>query len=212
MKKLLILFLATIPLVCSAQFKYSQIKDNPMYGPQSIIQQSSNNKVCLVSSFDTAGKTIPQVMNTIDALLGENGTLTKAPARYALVSSTDNMRIYQISDELVFHRNFISSDVAQMSARLVVSVNNNGGTVNLDNIVYRIGTTDEQLTGMPHEKWKSGYSVSDSGVEIVPAEEYISDREALTKRGKLVRSLAKYRVKTIDYVNTLCQNIGKHLE
>jgi hypothetical protein len=65
---------------------------------------------------------------------------------------------------------------------------------------------------MPHEQWKSGYSVADTGSIVATAEEYISDEVALTRNGNLVRALAKYRVKTIDYVDAVLLAIQKQME
>ncbi|MBP3425747.1 MAG: hypothetical protein J6K81_03395 [Rikenellaceae bacterium] len=209
MKKILLIVLAAMPLVCSAQFKYKEVKDNQLY--RSCIYKEANKVYCEMG-FLTHGKTEAQVLAVVEEQLGEGGKMLREPAKYTLVGKSDDMIIYQISDELIFHRNFISSDVAQMSGRLVIKVGNSAGVVRLDNIVYRIGTVDEQITGMPHEKWKSGYSVSDSGVEIVPAEELIADDVALTKKGELVRSLAKYRVKTIDYVSNIVETLHKQLK
>lgn len=214
MKKLLILLLLAVPMVCSAQYKYSEAKNNPKYlSPNAVLKQSNTNKIYIQGVIPyPAGKSTNDAVAVVEALLGENGTFVRESARYKLISKTDNAYIFQITDELVFNRNFINSDVAQMTATLVINFWNDSCFVALKNIIYRTGSNSEQLTGMPHESWKSVYSASDDPVQVVAAEQMISDEVALNRKGELVRSIAKYRVKTIDYFYDLASAIALHLE
>lgn len=216
MKKLLILLMLAVPMVCSAQFKYSEAKNNPKYlSPNAVLKQSNTKKIYIQGVVPCPeGKSATQAKATVEALLGENGVLVREPARYKLISQNDNSLIYQFTDELVFNRNFISSDVAQMTATLIISFDQNSGYafVVMKNIIYRTGSNSDQLTGMPHESWKSVYSASDDPVQVVSAEQMISDEVALNRKGELVRSIAKYRVKTIDYFYDLAGAIALHLE
>jgi hypothetical protein len=159
---------------------------------------------------------IARIWATVDALYGKNGVALEAPAKYTETGREATLRTYRIEDELVFNSNFINSDASAMSARLIITLNIKGNAteciIALDNIHYRITTAASTTTGMPHEKWTSGYSVADSGVRIVPAEEYITDEVALTRSGSLVRSLAKYRVCTIDYVQNIAETISEAIQ
>lgn len=230
MRKLLLVILAAMPLVCSAQFKYKDVKCNPEY-LTGAVSTNSDGSVYIERTINTEGKTAAQVMSIVDALVGG----VSAPAKYIEVNQSDRMRIYRIEDKLVFRQNFINSNVATMAARLMISVENNQVVVRLDNIIYRIGSTATTTTNMPHDKWKSGYSVTDSEIEIITAEEMISDKEAL-KINKtnsaynaevgnpfekaessvpscvLRRYPAKFRVKTIDYIDALTEVIAKRLQ
>lgn len=216
MKKLLILLMLAMPMVCSAQYKYSEAKNNPKYlSPNAVLKQSDSKDIYIQGVVPyPASKSIEQAKATVEALLGENGTLVREPASCKLISKNDNAYVYQITDELVFNRNFISSDVAQMTATLIVSFDKESKFVFvvMKNIIYRTGSNSEQLTGMPHESWKSVYSASDDPVQVVAAEQMIADDVALNRKGELVRSLAKYRVKTIDYFYDLASAIALHLE
>ncbi len=214
MKKLLILLMLAVPIVCSAQFKYNEVKNNPKYlSPNAVLKQSNNKDIYIQGVIPYPdGKSVEQAKAIVEALLGENGTLVREPASCKLISKNDNAYVYQITDELVFNRNFISSDVAQMTATLVITFWNDSCFVALKNIIYRTGSNSEQLTGMPHESWKSVYSASDDPVQVVAAEQMIADDVALNRKGELVRSLAKYRVKTIDYFYDLASAIALHLE
>ena len=216
MKKLLILLLLAVPMVCSAQFKYSEAKNNPKYlSPNAVLKQSNTKDIYIQGVVPyPASKNATQAKATVETLLGQNGTLVRESATYKLVSQNDDVLVYQITDELVFNRNFITSDVAQMTATLIVSFDKDQhfAFVVMKNIIYRTGSNSEQLTGMPHESWKSVYSASDDPVQVVAAEQMISDEVALNRKGELVRSIAKYRVKTIDYFYDLAGAIALHLE
>ncbi|MBO5758671.1 MAG: hypothetical protein J6R31_01335 [Rikenellaceae bacterium] len=216
MKKLILMVLVAIPLVCSAQFKYGEVKNNPKYlSPNAVLKQSNTKDIYIQGVVPyPASKNVSQAKATVEALLGENGTLIREGATCKLVSKNDNALVYQITDELVFNRNFITSDVAQMTATLIVSFDKDQhfAFVVMKNIIYRTGSNSEQLTGMPHESWKSVYSASDDPVQVVAAEQMISDEIALNRKGELVRSIAKYRVKTIDYFYDLAGAIALHLE
>ncbi|MBR5455258.1 MAG: hypothetical protein IKV60_05640 [Rikenellaceae bacterium] len=216
MKKLLLMVLLAMPLVCSAQFKYSEAKNNPKYlSPNAVLKQSNSKDIYIQGVVPyPESKSADQAKTMVEALLGENGTLVRESANYKLISQNDNTLVYQITDELVFNRNFISSDVAQMTATLIVSFDKNThfAFVVMKNIIFRTGSNSEQLTGMPHESWKSVYSASDDPVQVVAAEQMISDEVALNRKGELVRSIAKYRVKTIDYFYDLAGAIALYLE
>ena len=210
MKRVLLLLMLVVPMALSAQFKYKEIKDNDTYkrGAVPVV----DGRAVVARSIEIPVERMAEALAVVDGLCGKGGTLTKVPAKYYEANRGDDVRVYQIEDQLVFNRNFINADVAMMSARMVVRVSQGKCVVTLDNILYRIGTTSSTTTGMPHEQWKSGYSVADTGSIVATAEEYISDEVALTRKGNLVRALAKYRVKTIDYVDAVLLAIQKQME
>ena len=215
MKRILLLIMAAMPLVCSAQYKYKSVKNNDAYGKGAVVT-TDEGRACVARSITIPNMSIARIWATVDALYGKNGVALEAPAKYTETGREATLRTYRIEDELVFNSNFINSDASAMSARLIITLNIKGNAteciIALDNIHYRITTAASTTTGMPHEKWTSGYSVADSGVRIVPAEEYITDEVALTRSGSLVRSLAKYRVCTIDYVQNIAETISEAIQ
>lgn len=207
MKRILFLLIIVVPMLCSAQFRYKDVKHNPKY-LTGAVSTTSNGMAYLQRVVNMNGMSTEQVLAEVDKLFGS----VAAPARYVEVERTNNMRIYRVQDELVFRRNFLATNVATISARLGVSVSDGVCTITLDNIVYWNGNTaSSTTTGMPHERWTSGWSVSDTGVEIITAEESITDKEAV-KTDKLVRWSAKYRVKTIDYIDSVAETLQKILD
>lgn len=207
MKRILFLLIIVVPMLCSAQFRYKDVKHNPKY-LTGAVSTTSNGMAYLQRVVNMNGMSTEQVLAEVDKLFGS----VAAPARYVEVERTGKMRIYRIQDELVFRRNFLATNVATISARLGVSVSDGVCTITLDNIVYWNGNTaSSTTTGMPHERWTSGWSVSDTGVEIITAEESITDKEAV-KTDKLARWSAKYRVKTIDYIDSVAETLQKILD
>ncbi len=228
-------------MLCSAQFRYKDVKHNPKY-LTGAVSTTSNGMAYLQRVVNMNGMSTEQVLAEVDKLFGS----VAAPARYVEVERTGKMRIYRIQDELVFRRNFLATNVATISARLGVSVSDGVCTITLDNIVYWNGNTaSSTTTGMPHERWTSGWSVSDTGVEIITAEESITDKEAvktainkkkvyntygaISSNGRfnaqtkevliseqsyeyLTRWSAKYRVKTIDYIDSVAETLQKILD
>ncbi|MBR2452313.1 MAG: hypothetical protein IKB37_03960 [Rikenellaceae bacterium] len=237
MKRVLLLLMLAVPMLASAQFKYKEVKTNPKY-LSGAVSTASDGKVYVERTVNVAGKSVKEVMAEVDLLFGS----VVAPAKYVEVSRSDNMRIYRMEDELIFRRSFIATNVATMSARMMVSVSGDVCTICFDNIIYMQGTSSTTTTGMPHEKWKSGWSVADTGVEVITAEESISDKEAVRKAREreyiqtngfiskagffsarseavkvvipeyLTRWSAKYRVKTIDYVEAVAAVLQKRLD
>lgn len=207
MKRILFLLIIVVPMLCSAQFRYKDVKHNPKY-LTGAVSTTSNGMAYLQRVVNMNGMSTEQVLAEVDKLFGS----VAVPARYVEVERTGKMRIYRIQDELVFRRNFLATNVATISARLGVSVSDGVCTITLDNIVYWNGNTaSSTTTGMPHERWTSGWSVSDTGVEIITAEESITDKEAV-KTDKLARWSAKYRVKTIDYIDSVAETLQKILD
>ncbi len=233
MKRVLIVLMMVVPMLASAQFKYKEVKTNPKY-LSGAVSTASDGKVYVERTVNVAGKSVKEVMAEVDLLFGS----VVAPAKYVEVSRSDNMRIYRMEDELIFRRSFIATNVATMSARMMVSVSGDVCTICFDNIMYMQGTSSTTTTGMPHEKWTSGWSVADTGVEVITAEESISDKEAVKTANKkyntngvissnggfyaqteevpsyeyLTRWSAKYRVKTIDYVEAVAAVLQKRLD
>ncbi|MBE6208987.1 MAG: hypothetical protein E7128_01940 [Rikenellaceae bacterium] len=233
MKRVLLLLMLAVPMALSAQFKYKEVKTNPKY-LSGAVSTASDGKVYVERTVNVAGKSVKEVMAEVDLLFGS----VVAPAKYVEVSRSDNMRIYRMEDELIFRRSFIATNVATMSARMMVSVSGDVCTICFDNIMYMQGTSSTTTTGMPHEKWTSGWSVADNNVEVITAEESISDKEAVKTANKkyktsgvissnggfyaqteevpsyeyLTRWSAKYRVKTIDYVEAVVAVLQKRLD
>jgi hypothetical protein len=108
------------------------------------------------------------------------------------VVSTDstNKPLVALGDDyLVFQNTFLSLDRAHMMYVFMVSTTDGACEINISRITYLY----KQATGDVPDKYT--------------AEEMISDANAI-KKGKLVRGAAKFRTKTIDYIESMYAEIS----
>ena len=248
MKRVLLLIMAAMPLVCSAQYKYKEVKRDPKY-LLGAVSTTPDGMAYVEREFRIEGATPEQIMSEVNKMFGN----VTAPAKYTEVTHTDRMIIYRIEDELVFNRNFMATNVATILGRLMITISNEGCCqVRLDNIIYNSrGGGIPTTTSLPHETWKGSFSATDNTIEIITAEESITDEVALKARKvasykdtfftsgtisqqgivdaqttkesvfngyvntydtKLARWSAKYRVRTIDYVEGIVERLQKQLD
>ncbi|MDR1981716.1 MAG: DUF4468 domain-containing protein [Tannerellaceae bacterium] len=90
-------------------------------------------------------------------------------------------------DYLVFSSSALSLDRSLMSYRMIVKCGDKGCKLSVTNIRYKYGVSYQQKA------------------EQYTAEEWITDKNALTKRNKLNRGNGKFRRKTIDFIHDLFQ-------
>lgn len=111
-----------------------------------------------------------------------NGENSLPQSRLVESDEAEGLLAARVEEYLYFKRSALVSHRTRMSYELVYDVRDGGFTVDMRRIRYRY---EEQETP--------------NGVEQnFTAEEWISDAEALTKKGTLLRKARKFRVFTID--------------
>jgi len=93
----------------------------------------------------------------------------------------------QGNEEMVFTNRTLSKDYCTVAYSLELQVNGSHVSAALHNIVYTYNLTDEPSR--------------------IPAEEWITDAEAISRKGELYRTSGKFRIKTIDLANQLFTEI-----
>lgn len=97
-----------------------------------------------------------------------------------------------INEYIVFKKNALCLDRSQMIFALAVQAREGGVSVTMDNISY--------------------YYEEERDPQKYTAEEWISDRRALNKaKTKLLPLSAKFRIKTIDTFDEICDDLAAHL-
>lgn len=109
---------------------------------------------------------------------------------YATIKSADEATgtiVCRGDEEVVFSNKTLSKDFCRMNYNLTVEIKDNEVTATVTNISYQ-------------------YSLSETP-ERIAAEDWITDKEAINKKGQLMRISGKFRVKTIDITNELFKEI-----
>lgn len=91
------------------------------------------------------------------------------------------------NEEQVFSNKLLAKDYTVLNYSLNLDIQDGKVTATMTNIVYTYLLTD--------------------AMERIQAEEWITDKEAITKKGKLMRVSGKFRVKTIDVKDQLFKDI-----
>ena len=113
---------------------------------------------------------------------------------YAEVTKADGTQwsiVCKGYEEQVFSNRALAKDYAVFTYDLVLSINDNSVDATIRNIAYLYNLTDAQ--------------------ERIEAEDWITDKESLTKKGELNRITGKFRVRTIDLVEQLFAEIDAAL-
>lgn len=208
MKKILIAVLSLMPLLCTAQVRYADCKDNQHYLAGAV--QMLNGRAAVKQSVEAPLLSAAQIQTVVDTWAKLKGVPTSSAVMKPL-QSLSGVSQFTLRDNLIFKRNFINLDKALMEALLVITVEDGRCEVVLTDITYYYGTDMTPTTGMPHEQWHGSFSSSENTTEVYAAEEQVTDDIALTRKGRLVRSLAKYRVSTIDYVDAVAAQLKDDL-
>lgn len=197
-----------LPLGIVAQVRYADAKDNTKYLKGAV--QNIEGKAAIIRTIKAPKLTQAQISDVVDLWLKRPATPTSDVSKMVNQSSVAS-KLTVLQDWLVFKRNFINYDRAAMSAVLLIECADGECTVALTNIVYYYGSEPTAITDMPHEQWKGTFTANDNAPEIYKAEEQVTDDIALTSNGHLVRSLAKYRIATIDYVDQIVSQLKDDL-
>lgn len=114
---------------------------------------------------------------------------------YAKVKSADNASgtiLCDGAEELIFSIKTLAKNYTQAFYTLTLKANDDNVEFRLDNLSFNIDEGEGRFSR-------------------VTAEEWITDKESLNKKGKLARIPGKYRVKTVDLVDELKKEISAAL-
>ena len=142
--------------------------------------------VVFTRDIDIAGKTAQEIYDTVyrffEEFVKEDNQID---SRIALVDKGNHAVACRMKEWLVFSENLLSLDRTQMNYTLVAQATDGHLSLKVERISYLYGDASG----------KTFYTT---------AEEWISDREALTKDKKKMRiGTKKFRCKTIDRVNEI---------
>ena len=211
MKKMLIaLAVALLPLcMADAQGLFSKKEYEGGRQPREAYMQGAvpevDGKVVFSKTFDTTG------MSKFDVYLKlsqwatfrynpetERGKWSDADyfkntefARILEASSEKGTLKIQGNEEMVFTNKTLAKDTAIASYILLLTIEEGKVVAEIKNISYTYSLTDNP--------------------ERIEAEDWITDKEAITKQNKLNRGSGKFRVKTIDLKDELFKEIEETL-
>ncbi|MCM1312810.1 MAG: DUF4468 domain-containing protein [Bacteroides sp.] len=109
---------------------------------------------------------------------------------YATIKSADEAEgiiVCRGDEEVIFSNKPLSKDFCRMNYNLMIEIKDNEVTATVANISYQYALTETP--------------------ERIVAEDWITDKEAINKKGQLMRISGKFRVKTIDITNELFKEI-----
>lgn len=211
MKKLMMaLVVALLPLcVVEAQGLFSKKEYDGGRQPREAYMQGAvteeDGKVVFSKTFDTTG------MSKFDVYLKlsqwatfrynpdtERGKWNDADyfknteyARILKASAEEGILKIQGNEEMVFTNKTLAKDTAIASYILMITIEEGKVSAEMRNISYTYSLTDNP--------------------ERIDAEDWITDKEAITKQNKLNRGSGKFRVKTIDLKDELFKEIKETL-
>lgn len=216
MKKLIVALLALCPTLGMAQKNVWEIPDRPQQ--QTIKKETKkvtptidkkylagavpevNGEVVFTLDKDVPGMSADSIYNKVYAVVsqiveeGKSSDLQPA-GRIAAVNRGEHSIAARLKEWLVFSSNFISLDRTVFNYTLVAHATDGHIHVTLDRISYAYEMGRKDTEGMK-----------------VKAEEWITDKYALNKKGnKLSRISGKFRCKTIDRKDNIFQRIDAAL-
>ena len=129
-----------------------------------------------------------------DSMMGYFGQLASQENQMegsgiSLVNKQEHTIIVSLREWMVFKASLLSLDRTKFFCKIMTTCKDGGVDVVIDRLTYRY--EDNQP----------------SGGLLVKAEEWISDKAALNKKGKMYKGCAKFRRKTVDRMNELMNGI-----
>ena len=140
---------------------------------------------------DAPGKSAQELY---DRMMEHFGKLTSGENQLegscvSLVNKQEHIIVVSLREWMVFRSSLLSLDRTKFFCKIVATCKDGAVDVVFDRLTYR------------YEEERS------EGGQLYKAEEWISDRAALTKKGKMYRGCAKFRRKTVDRMNELMDGI-----
>ena len=184
----------------SAKKIYTKKADMSEYLVPGVVPMK-DGKVVFTRKIEAAGKTKDQlykVLASFAALRFEAGA-TRGDWRepdffrnieYAKVTEADKntgLLKAQGAEEMIFSNRALSKDYTHVYYRLTAQAEDGCINLTMDNIAYVYVGSQETTR--------------------IPAEDWITDKEAINKKGRLSRISGKFRVKTVDLFNELADEI-----
>jgi hypothetical protein len=133
-----------------------------------------------------AGNIYQKLFTAISAITTDANQ--KSNSRIALVNKDKHVIAAKCSEWLIFSTNFLSLDRTEFTYTIIAKCDDNKANVTISRISYNY--EQGRVTGFKES-----------------AERLISDKESINSKGKLNRLNAKFRIKTIDRVNEIFNNI-----
>ncbi len=100
--------------------------------------------------------------------------------------------VAQGAEELIFSNRTLSQDYTQIFYQFTMQITDRKVHLRMDNIAYIYAGSNDTTR--------------------IPAEDWITDKESLNKKGELRRISGKFRVKTIDLFNELAAEIEEKIK
>lgn len=186
MKKLaflLILFISCLPTMMHAQEDESENSKNYLAGAV----PEKEGKVVFSKEFNLSGLSKDQVFDKMMDWMGKRLKKNNNTSR-VIYSDKEKAILAGYGEEyIIFKSSSLSLDRALIKYQIVATCLPEKCIMNIEKIYY------------DYEKDKK-----------IPAEQQITDKEALNKdKTKLIRGYAKFRIKTIDFVDALFSHLQK---
>ncbi len=182
--------------------EYQGRKERACYMQGAVTEESG--KVVFRQTLAAPGKTKAEVLRSVQqwAALRYEPNMSKGVwtnpdffhnFEYAAVTHNDvdeGVVACQADEEMVFTNKALSRDWTRLQYVLTLHCSDEQVEVVMSNIVYT-------------------YTLTESNAERLTAEEWISDGEAFSKKGELLRRVERFRIKTIDLKDQLVREIGR---
>ena len=147
-----------------------------------------NGKVIFSDTLQLPGMTAPQIYDQI--LIWANANYNTKESRLAYSSKEDAVVSCRGKSELIFSSSSFSHDHSLVNYQLNIFALENSCRIEMRSINYE-------------------YSVSNkSEPEKYIAENWITDKESLNGKDKLYRQSGKFRIKTIDLFDDICNSVN----
>lgn len=167
-------------------------EDNPKYLAGAVPEDNGN--VVFSLNEDLPGMDASEIYDKLYSAISSITTdANQTNSRIALVNKEKHIIAAKCIEWLVFSNNFLSLDRTEFSYTIIAECDNNKAKVTISRINYNY--EQGRVTGF-----------KDS------AEKLISDKESINSKGKMNRLNAKFRIKTVDRVNEIFNNIKLTLE
>lgn len=208
MKKLMIAMMLAFMPVCihTAQAQLFSKKNFKGKMEASAYMQGAvpevNGKVEFNENFSASGKTKDQIFQKVlswanlrfmpetERGVWNDDNYYKNNEFSKVVSADKNTGIIvcQADENIVFTNKTLAKDYTRVNYTLTIRVKDNGGEVTMNSIIYTYNLTEN--------------------LERIAAEDWITDKEAISKKGGLLKGAARFRIKTVDLKNELVKEIA----
>lgn len=213
MKKLIVTALLLLPIVATAQNVWEvpnaqageevrktekevkPEKENPDKPYLRGVVPEVDGKVAWTYQIEAPGKSAQELFDRtcdyFNRLSKEEGQLEGSGI--SLVNRQEHIVVASIREWMTFRTSLLSLDRTKIYYRVVVTCKDGAAEVVADRISFR------------YEEERN------PGAKPLKAEEWISDKAAVSKKNKLYKGSAKFRRKTVDRMNELRESLSREL-